>query len=724
MNIQAKLVGMMAAMLLVLVLLMVAIGTGVINSIIYGLNTELLSLKLDGRIENIESTVNVLESSGATGIATYVQQAQREVLQEFQAETAERRENFYVIAPQEKRTLFQSHMSEEEENTVVFLSDEAIQNMVENGSGTSSYKLEGIGYFTVYRYFEEWDWLIGASLPETTMFEQRKDYLITVGWSSLLLFIGLLFVAFFVGKKLIVTPVVTLSTVAKAIAAGNFDQTISIRQRDEIGTLAEAFRTMQTTIGQVLQDLERLIQAIQDGKLSTRSTLEGYTGNWNDLIESVNNLIDAFVDPINMTVASLNRISKGDIPDKITTEYHGDFNTIKNNLNELIDTMNQISGLAKDISIGNLTVEVHKRSEHDRLMEALEDMIVGMTDIARSAGEMSNGNLTVLLQERSEQDTLMRALNVMIQHVQSVVTNVRDIADTIAAVSQELSNSSEQLSNGASQQAASMEEITSSMEEMASNIRQNADNARQTETIALQSAEYAEQSGKVVAEAVLAMQQIARKIKIIEEIADQTRMLSLNATIEAARAQDHGKAFSVVAAEVRKLSDITKTAAEEITELASSSVVVSEKAGEMLATLLPSIHKTKELVQEISAASGEQSMGASQVNTSVQQLDQVTQQTATIAEESSTTAEELSKQAKHLQQAIAFFTIDKSSRKQTSESIPDVIPPPPEKQKEPEQHLEKVMREKKAKSPPAESLTDISLPESDGDELDAEFERY
>lgn len=631
MKIQMKLLLMMASMLLVLLVVMVAIGTWVINTIIYDLNTDLLALKLAAQVEAINTAAKTLEDSGAAGIAGYVSQAQAEILRQIQEEMAAQTERYYIISAKDYQSLLQ--MTPGQATTLSNEEIKGIQEMIKTKSGTTTYTSEGVAYFTVYRYIEAWDWLIGAALPKTTMFQQRQVYLMTVGWMSLIVFVVLLVIAYMIGRKLIVTPVETLAKVANAIAAGDLDPTIQIHQRDEIGMLAEAFR-------------------------------------------------------------------------------------------KLIDIMNQITGLAEEISVGNLTVEVHKRSEHDRLMEALEDMIIGMTDIARSAEEMSNGNLTVLLQERSEQDTLMQALNVMIRHVQSVVTNVRDIADTVAAVSQELSYSSEQLSNGASQQAASMEEITSSMQEMAANISQNADNARQTETIASQSAEYAEQSGKVVAEAVLAMQQIARKIKIIEEIADQTRMLSLNATIEAARAQDHGKAFSVVAAEVRKLSDITKTAAEEITELASSSVAVSEKAGEMLATLLPSIHKTKELVQEISAASGEQSMGASQVNMSIQQLDQVTQQNATIAEESSTTAEELAKQAKYLQQAIAFFTIDKSSLKRAPENIPGVISPSPENQKEPEQYSERVVGEKKAKFPPPASLTDISPPEDDSDDLDTEFERF
>jgi methyl-accepting chemotaxis protein len=275
------------------------------------------------------------------------------------------------------------------------------------------------------------------------------------------------------------------------------------------------------------------------------------------------------------------------------------------------------------------------------------------------ANRLSEGDLTMNVEVKSKDETgqLFAAMKSMVEKLRIVVADVKGASDNVASGSQQLSAGAEQMSQGTTEQAASAEEVSSSVEEMTATIRQNADNASQTEKIAQKSAADAMESGRAVSETVGAMKEIASRITIIEEIARQTNLLALNAAIEAARAGEHGKGFAVVSSEVRKLAERSQTAAGEISRLSTTSVEVAEKAGRMLAKLVPDIQKTAELVQEISAASKEQTSGADQINSAIQQLNHVIQQNAGATEEMSSTSEELSSQAEQLQSTIAFFKV-------------------------------------------------------------------
>ncbi|WP_342151987.1 methyl-accepting chemotaxis protein [Methylorubrum sp. SB2] len=284
----------------------------------------------------------------------------------------------------------------------------------------------------------------------------------------------------------------------------------------------------------------------------------------------------------------------------------------------------------------------------------------GLSRAVAAAQSVAAGDLTrdVAATGRDEVTDLLHAIQAMNVKLREVVGQVIASASNVSAGSQELSASAEQLSQGSTEQASSTEEASASMEEMAANVKQNAENAGQTEAIARQSAKDAEASGGAVGRAVEAMQTIAQKITIVQEIARQTDLLALNAAVEAARAGEHGRGFAVVASEVRKLAERSQAAAAEIGTLSIDTVKAAREAGDMLGRLVPDIKKTASLVEEISAACREQDVGSGQINQAIQQLDKVTQQNASASEQVSATSEELAAQAETLQAAIAYFRID------------------------------------------------------------------
>ncbi|MBB1250586.1 methyl-accepting chemotaxis protein [Rhizobium sp. G21] len=326
--------------------------------------------------------------------------------------------------------------------------------------------------------------------------------------------------------------------------------------------------------------------------------------------------------------------------------------------------LTKIKAVADAVAIGDLDqdIQIKTNDEIKDVVDTINVMTGNLRNTARIANDIANGDLTVTPKPLSDKDTLGKSLESMVERLRGVVSDAIAASVNVSSGSQELSASSEQVSQGATEQASAAEEASASMEEMAANIKQNADNAAQTEKIARQSAKDAEISGDAVNRAVAAMQTIAQKIGIVQEIARQTDLLALNAAVEAARAGEHGKGFAVVASEVRKLAERSQSAAAEISEMSSDTVKAAQQAGEMLSRLVPDIRKTAELVSEISAACREQDIGAAQINEAIQQLDKVTQQNSSASEEMAATSEELAAQSEELQTSIAFFKVEQNHR--------------------------------------------------------------
>jgi len=258
---------------------------------------------------------------------------------------------------------------------------------------------------------------------------------------------------------------------------------------------------------------------------------------------------------------------------------------------------------------------------------------------------------------KDEIGELMTALNRMNNQLRFIVEEISSGIQNIALASQRMNKNASELSEAATDQAATTEEISSSIEELHANFLQNADNAEETEKIAMAAADGIREGNKATELASESLNDIIERVSFIGDLAFQTNILALNAAVEAARAGEHGRGFAVVAAEVKKLADSSKQAAELINQVSRKTVIASDQAGIKLKKIVPEIEKTAQLVQGIKLASNEQEVGINQINNAIQQLNNIAQQNAFSSENMANSSQDLSILSEKLKKTIAFFQV-------------------------------------------------------------------
>lgn len=319
----------------------------------------------------------------------------------------------------------------------------------------------------------------------------------------------------------------------------------------------------------------------------------------------------------------------------------------------------------------NVDIDIDTNDEIGSLADSFRAMVENIREQAYAVERVANGDLTTSVNIRSESDLLGKRLNELVQRNNQVLNNVAVAADQVATGANQVSDASISLSQGTTEQASAVEELSASVVQIAEQIRQNAENTSEAYNLVMVTKNRAEEGNEQMEDMLRAMKDIddssnsiSQIIKVIDEMAFQTNILSLNAAVEAARAGEHGRGFAVVAEEVRSLAMRSAEAARETTEIIENSINkveygsrIANATADALGEMVTDVERVAELVDEITAASNEQASGIDQVDRGVTQISNALHVNSAASEESAATSEELSSQAQILKDQVGHFTL-------------------------------------------------------------------
>jgi methyl-accepting chemotaxis protein len=455
---------------------------------------------------------------------------------------------------------------------------------------------------------------------------------------------------------------------------GNFDAPLD-KFPGKKAFINETIEQVRANLKGLIAQMNRMSKEHDAGDIDVTIDTEKFQGDFRTMAQGINDMVAGHIAVKKKAMACIAEFGRGNFEaplDKFPGKkafINETIEQVRRNLKALIiDTDRLIEAASKGQLDVRADVSQHQgdfRKIVHGINSTIEAVVGPLNELQMVLAALSEGDLTRTIDKdySGSFDEMKQYANNTILKLSTIIGEVNGAAGALSSAAEQVNSTAQALSQAASEQASGVDQTSSSMEQMTASIAQNTENAKITDSMAAKASSEAAEGGEAVKATVQAMKQIAQKIGIIDDIAYQTNLLALNAAIEAARAGEHGKGFAVVAAEVRKLAERSQVAAQEISTVASGSVDLAEQAGALLGQIVPSIKKTSDLVQEISAASQEQSTGVGQINSAVTQLSQTTQQNAAASEELAATAEEMNGQAEQLQQAMSFFKTSSVSTK-------------------------------------------------------------